>query len=399
MNVLMFGWEFPPFNSGGLGVACQGLSRALSKQGIQVTFVLPKEVETEERFRFIFADNVFVEMLTVNSMLTGYITQSAYSLEYMARNSSIYGPTLYDEVMRYALRARKIAKENDCDVNHAHDWLSYPAGIEAKKVNGKPLVVHVHATEYDRTGGSGVNKKVFEVEQQGFDYADRIVTVSEFTKNMVINHYDVNPHKISVIHNGIDRTDYAPHEDPDTGLSQLKSAGYKIVLFVGRLTLQKGPDYFLKAAAEVLKFHPKTMFVIAGSGDMEGKIMQMAAQMGISQNLLFVGFLRGAALSRLYKAADIFVMPSVSEPFGITPLESLLHGTPVIMSKQSGASEVILHAMKMDFWDTDEMADKILSVIEYPSLKNTMGTNGNREALSCTWDSAAKKCIDMYNNL
>ncbi len=398
MKVLMFGWEFPPHNSGGLGVACQGLSRALSETGVEVIFVLPKKVTTDESFRFVFADNVFITVRTVDALLTPYVTSEQYGSVVRQMGSSIYGNNLFEEVMRYAMRAKDIALKEEFDVIHAHDWLSFPAGIEAKRVTGKPLVVHVHATEFDR-GGGGVNQDVYKVEKAGMEAADKVITVSDFTKNLVMEHYGIPAEKISVVHNGIESKDYPAKNEDDFGIEALKNAGYKIVLFVGRLTLQKGPDYFLYAAKRILEYNPKTMFVIAGSGDMEGKIMQMAAELNLSKNILFVGFLRGEALSRVYHSADVFVMPSVSEPFGITPLESLLHGTPVIMSKQSGASEVILHAMKMDFWDVDEMADKVLSVIEHPCLKQEMSKNGNKEVSSCSWDKAASKLHSVYKEV
>lgn len=394
----MFGWEFPPYNSGGLGVACQGLARSLSENGTEVVFVLPQKVVTHENFKFVFADNVFLEVRTVQSLLSPYVTTDSYGTLLKEVGGQMYGSTLFEEVMRYAVRAKDIANAETFDVIHAHDWLSFPAGIMAKKMTGKPLVVHVHATEVDRGGGS-VNQQVFDVEKKGMEAADRVVTVSEFTKKLVMEHYGIPESKIEVVHNGIEKNDYPAREQNDFGIQKLKEAGYKIVLFVGRLTLQKGPDYFLYAAKQILAYHPKTMFVIAGSGDMEGKIMNMSAELGISGNILFVGFLRGEALSRIYHSADVFVMPSVSEPFGITPLESLLHGTPVVMSKQSGASEVLLHAMKMDFWDTDEMADKILSVLEYPSMQKEMGSNGHKEAVSCTWDKAAKKLQTIYSKV
>lgn len=398
MKVLMFGWEFPPHNSGGLGVACQGLSRALSETGVEVIFVLPKKVSTDESFRFVFADNVFITVRTVDALLTPYVTSEQYGSVVRQMGSTIYGNNLFEEVMRYAMRAKDIALKEEFDVIHAHDWLSFPAGIEAKRVTGKPLVVHVHATEFDR-GGGGINQEVYTVEKAGMDAADKVITVSDFTKNLVMEHYGIPAEKISVVHNGIESKDYPAKNEDDFGIEALKKAGYKIVLFVGRLTLQKGPDYFLYAAKRILEYNPKTMFVIAGSGDMEGKIMQMAAELNLSKNILFVGFLRGESLSRVYHSADVFVMPSVSEPFGITPLESLLHGTPVIMSKQSGASEVILHAMKMDFWDVDEMADKVLSVIEHPCLKQEMSKNGTVEVTSCSWDKAASKLHSVYKEV
>ncbi len=398
MKVLMFGWEFPPHNSGGLGVACQGLSRALSENGTEIIFVLPKEVTTNEHFKFVFANNVFLDVRTVQSLLTPYATSEQYGSMIQKMQGNIYGASLFEEVMRYAMRAKDIAQKEEFDVIHAHDWLSFPAGVEAKRVSGKPLIVHVHATEFDR-GGGNVNEQVYQVEKEGMEKADKVITVSEFTKQLVMEHYGIPESKISVVHNGINPVDYPGRDQDDFGLMKLKQAGYRIVLFLGRLTLQKGPDYFVKAAKKVLEYQPKTMFVIVGSGDMEGKTMQMASELGIAGNMLFVGFMRDEQRSKIYHTADAYVMPSVSEPFGITALESLLHGTPVIMSKQSGASEVVLHALKTNFWDTDEMADQILSVLEYPVMKTEMGKNGEKEAMNCSWDKAAKKLQTVYKSV
>lgn len=394
----MFGWEFPPHNSGGLGVACQGISRALTKLGTELVFVLPREVDTNESFKFVFAESGNSKNYSVNSLLTPYVTSPGYSVLRKANDNSIYGKNLFSEVLRYALNAKEIALKEDFDVIHAHDWLSFLAGIEAKKVSQMPLVVHVHATEFDR-GGGNINPEVYEIEKAGMEAADRVVTVSEYTKNIVTHNYGIDPSKIVVVHNGIDAVDYPEKEEDDLGLNELKKQGYKIVLFLGRITLQKGPDYFLRAAEKILRYSPKTMFVVVGSGDMEGQMMEEASQMGISGNFLFAGFLRDAARSRIYHSADAYVMPSVSEPFGITALESLLHGTPVVMSRQSGASEVVLHAMKTDFWDTDEMADQILSILENPSMKEEMGKNGEREALSCSWLHASEKLQKVYGDL
>lgn len=394
----MFGWEFPPHNSGGLGVACQGIARALKKNGVDVLFVLPKSIGVNEDFEFDFAQDVFLDVVNVNSILAAYQTRLSYQTIRGKYAESIYGATLFDEVMRYGVKGADIATRNKFDVIHAHDWLSFPAGVSAKEVSGKPLVVHIHATEFDRTGNGFVDKRVYEVEKMGMEAADHVVSVSEFTKKIIVDNYDISPNKISVAHNGIE-SDQTLIASPDTSLLELKKNGYRIVLFVGRLTLQKGPDYFLHAAKRILDYAPKTIFAIAGSGDMERQTMELSASLGISKNVLFLGFLRGEALSSVYRAADIFVMPSVSEPFGITPLESLLHDTPVVMSKQSGASEVILHALKTDFWDTEDMADKILSVIRYPSLKEEMARNGHKEVSMQTWDKTAHKLKSVYSNL
>lgn len=395
----MFGWEFPPHNSGGLGVACQGMSRALKNLGVDIIFVLPKEIKTEECFDFDFADNVFLNKTYVDSFLTPYQTSSSYGSLRSKIKNSLYGSSLFEEVIRYGEAAIDIAKRNRFDVVHAHDWLSFPAGINAAEYSGKPLIVHVHATEFDRTGNGFVDNRVYEIEKHGMEMASKVVAVSDFTKQIIVGNYGIDANKVEVVHNGIESDGSEKKVSPDSALLNIKRNGYKIVLFVGRLTLQKGPDYFLHAAKRILEYAPKTIFAIAGSGDMEKQTMELAASLGISSNVLFLGFLRGEALAAVYKAADIFVMPSVSEPFGITPLESLLNGTPVVISKQSGASEVILHALKTDFWDIEDMADKILSVVKYPSLKEEMAKNGHIEVEHQGWDKTAKRLNSIYKSL
>jgi glycogen(starch) synthase len=401
MKVLMFGWEYPPHNSGGLGIACQGLARSLVAQGVELLFVLPKRLgPIKAPFRVIYANVPDVTLVEINSLLLPYSTPEQYEHLQAAYPGKIYASSLFEEVNRYAAIASEIAKKEDFDLIHSHDWLTFGAGISAKKVKHTPLIAHVHATEVDRTGSiHKVNPHVYQKESEGLSNADKIISVSELTKNNLVSYYNAPPEKIEVVHNGVDRSNYCLSAGKDSGLIMLKSMGYKIILFVGRITLQKGPDYLVEAAKIVLKEYPKAIFVIVGSGDMEGQIMQQVAACGISGNFLFPGFLRGEELSQVYRTADVFVMPSVSEPFGLTPLESLLHGTPVIISRQTGVSEVLHHALKVDFWDTQEMADKILSVISHKSLRTTLGKNGHREACLCTWDKAAQSCIQIYNSI
>lgn len=395
----MFGWEFPPYNSGGLGVACQGLARSLVANNTDLLFVLPKKLDVYENgVQFKFADIDGVSVAYVNSLLVPYITSEKYAHVRSAINNDIYGHSLFEEVARYSYAAKVIAESEKFDVIHSHDWLSFGAGLTAKKASRRPMLAHVHATEVDRTAGH-VNNYIYTREYEGVHGADRVASVSGFTKQMLVNHYNLNPNKIRVVHNGINPDSYYTSEQEVSGINALKDAGYKIVLFVGRITIMKGPDYFIRAAKRVLEYNPKVAFVFAGSGDMEGQIMNEVAQMGISDKVFFAGFLRGRELSSLYKAADLFVMPSVSEPFGLTPLEALIHGTPVLVSKQTGVSEVLKHALKTDFWDVDDMADKILSAIEHKSMRTTLSQNGNREAKLCTWDTAANKCLDIYNQM
>ena len=397
-RILMFGWEFPPFNSGGLGVACQGLTRSLSERGFEVLFVMPKRLALSSPYaRMIFAEQEGVTVREFDSSLSPYLSTKSYMREKGA--GTIYGSDLFREVERYRAEGARIAREEQFDVIYAHDWLSFGAGIEAKRATGKPLIVHVHATEFDRCGGAeGVNDHVYDVEKRGMEEADSVIAVSELTKQIIVERYGIPAAKVRVVYNGIDEST-APSGIPTKRMRSLKESGYKIVLFLGRITLQKGPDHFLRAARRVLQKNPKVMFVISGSGDMDERMMELAAELGISKNVTFTGFLAGADRHDMYTAADLFVMPSVSEPFGITPLESMRLGTPVLISRQSGVSEVVRHALKVDFWDIDDMAAKILSVVGYPALRETMSVHGKSEAEKLTWANAAFKVDAIVHEL
>jgi len=397
-TVLMFGWEFPPFNSGGLGTACLGLTKALSGTGTNVIFVLPKKVGVSSDYmKMLFADNSNVKFKNVDTLLYPYLTSEEYELEQMGKDDN-FGTTLYEEVRRYGIRAREIAKKEKFDVIHAHDWLSFPAGVEAKRVSGKPLVLHVHATEFDRTAGHGANELVYNIEKEAMDFADKIIAVSNFTKDKLVTYYNVDPSKIEVVHNGIDMDDWQTNHVIQN-LEGLKGDGSKVAIYAGRITIQKGPEYFLYAAQKVLKQLPNTYFVVSGSGDMEHQMINLAADLGISDRVLFTGFLRGDDLKALYKSADLYVMPSVSEPFGLIALECMATDTPVIVSKQTGVSEVLTHALKVDFWDTDEMANKMLGILSHDSLMQTLKENGRSEVEHISWHKAADKCVGIYNSL
>lgn len=392
----MFGWEFPPYNSGGLGTACFGLTRALSScENTDITFVLPKKVNVSSNLiKIIFADTTAVLSSEDVSILSGYITSNEYLSKKDEVTVGLYGATLLQEVKHYAERAKEIARDEDFDVIHAHDWLSFLAGIEAKKISGKPLILHVHATEFDRTGGQGVNQDVYDIEKYAMEQADGIIAVSNFTKNKIIEYYNVDSGKITVVHNGVDRADF--RELPARLESIKKEGKQKIVLFVGRITIQKGPEYFVRAAKKVLEYYPNVLFVVAGSGDMQYQMMDEVADLGIGDKVIFTGFLRGDDLTALYQAADLYVMPSVSEPFGIIPLETIVNGTPVIVSKQTGVSEVLTHALKVDFWDVDEMANKILGVLQNDSLQKTLQEESLKEVEKLDWMASAKKVLNVY---
>ena len=390
----MFGWEFPPFNSGGLGVACYGLSKALAKQGVEVLFVLPKKIDCRADFcRLIFADKNPIDAEKI--LKAAYLTPDLYG---KIAQGLFAGRGLVDEVKRYALLAREIAKRESFDIIHAHDWLCYPAGLIAKEVSDKPLIAHIHATEFDRTGGHNVNEQVCAIEKEGFGKADKIVAVSNFTKQKVIDNYDINPEKIAVVYNGLDFQETAGNFHNSLNLGKLKKK-FKIVLFLGRLTLQKGPDYFLRAGQKVLQKNPNVYFVMAGAGDMEAQLINLAIDLGMADKVIFTGFLRDENLDKIYQLADLYILPSVSEPFGITALEALGHGTPAIISKQSGVSEVVKNCLKVDFWDVNQLAAKILAVLQYPILRQTMSRHGQTEVQNITWDNSAATCLNVYNEI
>ncbi len=400
-KILMFGWEFPPFNSGGLGVACLGRTRALSGLEYEVLFVMPKKLDVKTPWaRMIFADSggETIRGYAINSTVTPYSTSRSV-FGRTAESSKVYAGNLFSEVERYRSEAAAIARREDFDIIYAHDWLSFGAGVEAKRATGKPLIVHVHATEFDRGGGAGgVNEHVYGVEREGMMEADCIIAVSEYTKQIIVRYYGIPEEKVQVVYNGIDESTLSGGESIRR-LKSFKEAGYKTVLFLGRITLQKGPDYFLRAAKRVIEKNPKVLFVVSGSGDMEKGIMELSARLGITGNVVFTGFVTGAERTAMYKAADLFVMPSVSEPFGIAPLESMKLGTPVLISKQSGVAEVVKHALKVDFWDIEEMANKMLAAVGLPQMRDTLSQNARGEADRLTWGDAARKIDSIVREL
>ncbi len=398
----MFGWEFPPFNRGGLGTACYGLTKGLNKKGVNITLVLPRGSHSHDHVSILTTEGLYIsnkklKLKYVDSGLMPYITESEYEKKlnklYFGKDFSgeIYGKNLFQEIERYADKASIIARFEDFNIIHCHDWLTFKAGMRAKQVSGKPLIVHVHATDFDRTGGSP-NQGVYDIERAGMEAADKIIAVSNYTKNMIVKHYGISPEKVRVVHNAIDDKDIKTKQSP-------LRTGDKVVLFLGRLTIQKGPDYFIEAAKRVLEIMPNVKFIVAGSGDMYGRMVDMAAHLGIAKNVLFTGHLRGDDVDRAYQMADLYVMPSISEPFGITPLEALKNNTPVLISKQSGVSEVLPNALKVDFWDVDEMTNKIVSVLSYDALQSSLVQNGQRDISNMRWEDAAQKCIEVYNSV
>jgi len=400
----MFGWEFPPINSGGLGTACYGLTKALNKENVDITFVVPQGEQSNSSSHLnllalnkLEDDSTYksIKIKKIASILKPYISSQDYKRIKRKGDhfSTLYGNNLHEEVQRYAEITKKIAEQSNCDVIHAHDWLTFPAAIKAKEETNKPLVVHIHATEFDRTADHP-DQIIYDIEKEGMKRADKIIAVSNFTKQKIIEHYGIPADKIAVVHNAVE------HKSRIHNIHNIhKKSHEKIVLFLGRLTVQKGADYFLYAAEKVLKINPNVLFVIAGSGDMESQIIEKAAELNIANKVVFTGFLTGKDVDKMYSLADLYVMPSVSEPFGITTLEALSNDTPVLISKQSGVSEVLHHALKVDFWDINQMANKILAVLQYPELYYNLKINGKKEVIRFNWQIPAGKCIDIYKDL
>ncbi len=414
----MFGWEFPPHISGGLGTACYGLTRGLSRAGVDVAFVVPHAWGDEDQSfldvvnasgveaRYSLAEGEWavpgVKFIRIDSTLVPYVAPLACEaapplVEDMAREwvekynfSGKYGTNLMEEVARYAVVAGEIARrlEGQFDVIHAHDWLTYYAGMAAKAASGKPLVVHIHATEFDRSG-EHVNQAVYDIERAGMQAADRVIAVSNLTRNIVIERYGIEPEKVVTVHNAV-AFGCDEEERPERVLDD------KIVTFLGRITYQKGPDYFVEAAAKVLRKVDNVRFVMAGNGDMMEHVVRRVAALGIADRFHFTGFLKGDDVQKMFSLSDVYVMPSVSEPFGISPLEAMRSNVPVIISKQSGVAEVLEYAVKVDYWDVDALADAIYALVQYPALSKMFSSKGLEEVTGLKWDNAAAKVKEVY---
>jgi glycogen(starch) synthase len=416
MRVFMLGWEFPPFISGGLGTACYGLTKAMDQLNIKVIFCLPTTSDSNYTTHvklltpssMLSAPGRFKNVVfrTISSPLQPYSTSRSYQhhlsaeKKRKAQSQSIcsrsmdYSGDMYSEVHRYAAIAAELAKDEEFDIIHAHDWMTFPAGIAVAKTSGKPLIVHIHSTEFDRSGES-VNQMIYDIERMGMHAANKVITVSNFTRNIIISRYGVSSEKVEVVYNGIEQNGNGNINLGETQISKDEN----IVLFLGRITMQKGPEYFLKAAKKVLEVMDNVKFVMAGDGDLMPRAVEMAAEFGIGHKVLFTGFLRGQDVEKIYRMADLFVMPSVSEPFGLVPLEALGNDVPVIISKQSGVSEVLSHALKVDFWDINEMANKIIAVLKYPPLGVTLRNHGRYEAGKLQWKNAAQRCAQIYEEM
>ncbi len=425
MRVLMFGWEFPPHISGGLGTACFGLTRGLSYiSDLQVLFVVPKAFGDEEQhgISLIGANKVPVkhrklnlkhfsrklDYIEVGSRMMPYTDPDEYfqiqkskseksAFQYVQTDefgqipfTGAYGANLLQEIHNYALVSNVIAQDYAFDLIHAHDWLTYPAGIAAKEATGKPLVVHVHATDFDRSGGS-VNPVVFDIEKKGMEAADKVIAVSNLTRRTVIEKYGINADKVVTVYNAVE-----PLEKNDKPAFQ-KGTNEKVVTFLGRITMQKGPEYFVEAAHRVLQKTQNVRFVMAGSGDMMHRMVRRAAQLKIMDKFHFTGFLRGEEVFSMLAMSDLYVMPSVSEPFGISPLEAMQSNVPVLISHQSGVAEILTYAIKTNFWDVDAMADAIYGVLNYPALSKMFVKHGKEEVDSLKWEKSALDVKAVYD--
>ena len=430
MRVLMFGWEFPPHIAGGLGTACYGMTRGLAKNDVEVIFVMPKASGDEDQ-RFVKVVNASdvetefgptegaedlwskISFVHIDSNMVPYITPeefASYHDEYVKTGrrtwqhgdvwkqrytfSGKYGANLFEEIARYTMVAAQVAKdlEGQFDVIHAHDWMTYYAGIAAKRVSGKPLVVHMHATSFDRSSDDNIDTRVYEIERSGMMGADRVIAVSNLTRNICIEKYGIPSDRVVTVHNAVRFAEGQTNEAE-------RYVDEKIVTFLGRITFQKGPDYFVEAAAKVLKRVPNVRFVMAGSGDMMNHVIRRVARLGISDRFHFTGFLRGADVHKMFTLSDVYVMPSVSEPFGISPLEAMKSNVPVIISKQSGVAEVLDYAIKVDYWDVDAMADAIHALVCYPALSKMFMQKGLEEVEGLKWDKAAAKVKAVYESV
>ena len=410
----MFGWEFPPHILGGLGTASYGLTKGMAENGnMDISFVIPKPHGDEDKSfaRIIGACDTPIAWRDtdwdyVNSRIGNVMDPQLYfdlrdhiyaDFNYMNVNdlgcidfSGRYPDNLLEEINNYSIVAGVIARTVDFDIIHSHDWLTYPAGIHAKQVTGKPLVIHVHATDFDRSRGN-VNPTVFGIERDGMLNADHIITVSNLTRRTVIEKYGIDPAKVTTVHNAVE-----PLSEELKNI-QVPKSKEKVVTFLGRITMQKGPEYFVEAAAKVLAKAPYARFVMAGSGDMMDQMIRLAAARNISDRFHFTGFMKGKQVYEVLKASDVYVMPSVSEPFGISPLEAMQCGVPSIISKQSGCAEILSKCIKVDYWDIDAMADAMYALCMYPSLHEYLQVEGKKEVDGITWEKVGQRIRKLYD--
>ena len=406
MKILMLGWELPPHHTGGMGIVCYQMCKQLAKSGADIEFILPFTASFPDidfmRINPALPEGVDKVISSNNSGegLAGSTYDSQY-FEYTMSDGSKRGVHMNEHQTKYTEYVSKLVKYGEYDVIHAHDWLTIRAGIAARQISGKPLILHIHSTEFDRSGGKHGNPMVREIEYIGLHMADKIIAISEFTKQTIIREYGIDASKIEVVHNMME---FEPHELYETSknaysyIEHMKERGYKVVVSAGRLTIQKGLYHLLEAMQKVIALQPKTILLVVGGGEQYTDLIVHAADLGIGANVLFTGQLNGTgrAWRDSYRIANLFVMPSVSEPFGITPLEALTYGTPALISKQSGVSEVLKNCLKVDFWDINEMANQIAAVLQNQDLENTLIKNGQEELKSLTWGKSINKLMHQY---
>ena len=394
----MIGWEFPPHNSGGLGIACQGLTRALAKEQVHQVFILPKHLPIQTPYiEVLYPDSPFITQLHVNLQLYPYGGITAEQMTYLKRKN-VTSHSMVDEAYEYAETVQFLAKNYSHDLIHSHDWMTYPAALSARSISKKPVVMHVHSTEYDRTLNGYINPAIVKIESESLQRADKVIAVSHYTKGVICDRYGIPDYRVEVVHNGVDLSDQQQFSISDDEIRAFAN-GKKVVIFVGRLTCQKGPDYFIRIADRVTRAVPNALFVVAGNGDMYEQVVMQSAGHRLTGKLLFAGFLRDRQKELLYRRADLFIMPSVSEPFGIVALEAAAAHTPIIISKQSGVREVMLHSLVADFWDVDKVAGMAIDVLQNNDYQHYLAEQCSREAERITWDNAAHKCVQVYHSM
>lgn len=394
MKVLMLGWELPPHNSGGLGVACYHLCKALSGQGADIEFVLPYTAQHDTEFMRIHA----AHPQDVSEVLKAGIAYDSF--KYVKSNGDVAYADLFEQSHIYEKSIERVVRLAEFDVIHAHDWLTCRAALRAKELSGKPMILHIHSVESDRAGKHhGGNPVVREIESLAMLLADKVIAVSEHTKRAIMREYSIPTDKIEVVHNSFsqDMLISGSGENAYRYLSAMKQQGYKVVASIGRLTIQKGLTHLLRAFKHVVEKEPKTLLLIVGSGDQYHELLELSAELGLSRNILFTEFQRGKNYRDAYTIADLFVMPSVSEPFGLTPLEAIGYGTPALISKQSGVAEVIQNCLKIDFWDEHEIANQIIAVVRSDALRNELHKNSLNEYTRLSWDNTADKMLGIYH--
>ena len=410
MKLLMLGWELPPHNSGGLGVACFQMAKALADQGADIDFVLPYKAEhpNADKFMNVISATDVPPAVDENG---NYIAMGAYSGNCIwchgdrnCRHARAYGKGFVAATHQYADRVENMVRHDHMHPNiiHAHDWLTMEAGVRAKSATGSPLVVHVHATEFDRAGGHSGNPLIHDIEYFGMQAADRIFAVSQITKDIIVHQYGIPADKVEVVHNSIDPNELSRVSlgtDNYRYIKKMQQMGYKVVANIGRLTVQKGLSYLVEAAALAISKNPKLLFVISGSGELRDQLIELSADLGISDHVIFTGFIRGVRFRELYEIADMFVMPSISEPFGLTPLEAAYYDTAILLSKTCGVGEVLNNVMRFDYWDTRKLADQIVGISLSPALQSSLAEGAKNEYLRCNWGDVARKLMGQYDRV